>query len=304
MNKNLNNNEIAIEDIILDRVTQKIKRIMEMDIDDEKKKKELSTLKENLSQLDSWHIIENLRIFDKYLLQKNEIQEKTSESVIDAVNKENYISIEEKRLLNKPYMTETDIVLMKKTIKYLTKNWMFTEDNIKLLKNIKYANEYIEISWIKISREPLVPDVQFQGSTNLFGVYLSDTDWIYKTIYNWKNIYHMNIDKYADQCKNQNKEPIKESDIMKIINELPWKFIQWNHYIWDSILWFILGIDRTGYVNEEWLLVNEDYYWYISYIRSLQKVNHTWVYEFGEESWMISSFFEKSNCCNSRYIIN
>ena len=209
------------------------------------------------------------------------LDEQERKKLLDALNKKMWIKeqITEKKelnhehLLNKPNMTAKDKVNMEKSIKFLVDQKMDTSENLKKLEAINYGSNYIEIAWLKFSREKFVPEVKFNDKPNSYNVFESNEKGIYKTIYNGNPEYFLTTDQYIQQAKKQWKTAIEDSHMRQALQALPGEFSNNNRYNWANILWNILDLSMSGYVFSAGKLWDKDKYGYLSSASPVGKSN-------------------------------
>lgn len=166
-------------------------------------------------------------------------------------------------LLNKPNMTSTDKENMQKSITYLEEKGMDIQKNLKKLDAINYGSNYIEIGGVKFSREKLVPQVKFNKKPNKYDVFESDKKWVFKAMYNGKEEYHLTIDAYIDESKKQWKKAINNDHIRQALQALPGEYADNKRYEWANILWNILNLSISGYVESDGQLWDGGRYGYL-----------------------------------------
>jgi hypothetical protein len=161
---------------------------------------------------------------------------------------------------------------------------MDTSENLKKLEAINYGSNFIEIAWLKFSREKLVPDVKFNDKPNIYGLFESNEKWIYKTItiYNGNPEYFLTIDQYIQQTEKQWKIGIEGDHMRKALQALPWEFSDSYRYAWANILWNILDLSMSGDVTYDGMLLNKDTFGSLSPVSRVHK-KFARVYHFKED---------------------
>ena len=197
-------------------------------------------------------------------------------------------------LLNKPNMTVKDRLNMEKSIIFLIDRKMDSSENLKKLEAINYGSNYIEIAWLKFSREKFVPEVKFNDTPNASGVFESNEKWIYKTIYNGNPEYFLTTDQYIQQAKKQWKTAIEADHMRKALEALPWEFSDNNRYDWGNILWNILDLSMSGYVNSDGKLWNEDRAGYLSSASPVTK-DLPRAFKFDEDEGLLNNSYSRHN---------
>ena len=230
------------------------------------------------------------------------LDEQERKILLDALNKKMWIKEEitenkennYENLLNKPNMTAKDKANMEKSIKFLVDRKMDTSENLEKLETINYGSNYIEIAWLKFSREKFVPEVKFNDTPNASGVFESNEKGIYKTIYNGNPEYFLTIDQYIQQAKKQWKTAIEDDHMRKALEALPWEFSDNNRYNWGNILWNILDLSMSGCVHSDGELWNEDKCGYLSSASPVHELC-TRAFKFNEDGGGLYDDYDRSH---------
>jgi hypothetical protein len=158
--------------------------------------------------------------------------------------KENKIK-EDTYLLEKPNMTDKDKKIMEEIIKYLKKNNMKTASNIRKLETIIYGENYIEIWWIKFSRQKLISWEKPQNTYNPVE--------IKNGAFRHHNYCFFTAKAYKEEIIAQWKTPIEYHHIKQALKTLPWKYKENDRYAWWNILLDLLFQDgRPARWIKEW----------------------------------------------------
>lgn len=211
----------------------------------------------------------------KRSLLDNFKKKEKSEKAEDKKSWELLLSYLKNKILSKPNMSPTDKENMKKSIKYLVDNKIYTSGNLEKLNAINYGTNFIEIGGVKFSREKLIPKEKFKPVANQYGVFESKKEWIFKskkehifkTNYNGKDEYYLSTDAYIKEAKKQGKKVIKDEDIRKALACLPTEFEFKSDYKWCGsayILWNILNLSMSGYVTTDGKWWEKDNHGYLS----------------------------------------
>jgi hypothetical protein len=150
---------------------------------------------------------------------------------------------------------------------------MDSPKNLKKLEAINYGTNYIEIGWVKRSRENL------------------------KAEPNNKNIFKHGDEVYFkfDTLKEQNELLAKQwmkipwkDDFATSLKALPWEFEKDDWYTWGNILWNILDLSLSGSYNGDGYLLNRDEN---GHVRSASErgtgYNMAWFYNFSESEGIL-----------------
>jgi len=163
-------------------------------------------------------------------------------------------------LIKKDNMTDKDKENIMFVVDILEKEWLLKYRSIKLLMdNISYGVDYIFVWWIEFFREKHLPNIEFDDMPNWYGVFFAKETWIYKTYHNNKLQYYMIRKKYEKYCEYFWAFPLHLRHIEMIRHRLPKK--SWSDF-GLNILWYILGLDKSGYIfnNKEWVDNLEKWY--------------------------------------------
>ena len=175
-------------------------------------------------------------------------------------------------LLNKENMTAKDKENMKKSINFLVDKKMDTSENIKKLEAINYRFDYIEIGWVKRTRENL------------------------KAEPNKKDIFKHGDEVYFkfDTLKEQNKLLAKQwmeipwkENFVKTLKALPGEYSESNRYAWANIMWNILGLSMSGWCDSDGELSNKGEYGYV-WSSSERNSNCAWSFRFNEDEGILN----------------
>lgn len=207
-----------------------------------------------------------------------------------------------KLLLNKPNMTSIDKENIQKSITYLEEKGMDTQENLKKLDAINYGSNYIEIGGVKFSREKLVPQVEFNKKPNKYDVFESNNKWVFQTMYNGKEEYHLTTDAYIEESKKQWKKAITDDHIRKGLQALPGEYSDNNRYEWANILWNILNLSMSGYVDSDGGLWIKDIYGYLC-SASPVSTNSTRAFKFNEDRGRLCTDYDRDDARPCLFVV-
>ncbi len=209
------------------------------------------------------NFIETLKKAFKYQSLKDKVQNNIFEEITsnpEDLNKDKEILINFKgsyalyeQLMKKPNMLTSDKKNMQKSIEYLIEKKMDTPENFKKLEAINYGNNFIEIGWVRFSREKLIPQGKFKSKIYQDHyrrpILKSNKKGIFKAKYNNQDEYYFSLDAYIEETKNQGKKSIEDNHIRKALEALPGDFVNGDWYYWANILANILNISQSGCVQ-------------------------------------------------------
>jgi len=213
-------------------------------------------------------IIKNLK-----LISKEKKEELINDLLAQKAKTESRNNDRYKKLLNKPMMTSRDKDTMKKTIQFLIDHNMHTSENLWKLEQIYYHWDFIQIGWVKRTRENLKAE---PNEKNIFKD--EDTDDIYFKF---------------DALKKQNKLLAKtgmkipwKNDFIESLQALPWDFQENDNYLWGNILWILLDLPMSGCLPSPYI---DTIYKDESYIRFFSESSDkdVWYFNFNENGCTI-----------------
>ncbi len=220
------------------------------------------------------------------VLQRQEFKDLTKEELqllLDTKTGVNCKEVTKQSLLNKPNMTPTDKENMQKVITYLEEYNSDTWKNLRKLNEVEYGIDFIKVWPTKFSREKLIPQVTFKQTPNQYDVFESNIEWVFKTLYNEKEEYYLTSDSYIDEVRKQGRKPIVDDTIEGALQSLPGEFSSNKWYHWANILWDILNLSMSGYINSDGILLNKYKYWYLNTASPLTYGNSTWRFKFNND---------------------
>ena len=170
-------------------------------------------------------------------LEEHQLQEKMERWEID-----------DKYLLSKPNMTKKDKEWMETALASLATNSIDIPENRKKLYAINYTKDYIEIGWIKFSREKFVPQVTYT-TENEYGVMESSVKGIYKYNDKGQEEVYLTVGQYNTHANKQWRIAITDIHIQQALQALPGDSRSTDFYNWGNTLGDILWLSMSGYVT-------------------------------------------------------
>lgn len=234
------------------------------------------------------------------------LDEKEKELLLEALNnsqpKQETTEKTYEHLLKKPNMTATDKANMENSIKFLIDKKMDTSENVKKLEAINYGIKYREIGWVKFSREKFIPKVKFNNKPNTYNVFESKEKGIFRTMDNGKQEHYLTTDAYIAQCEKQNKKAIQDTHIRKALQALSREFSDNNWYIGWNIMWNLLDLSISGYVDADGKPWRKDDYGYLCSASPVD-INYTRAFEFHKDKGELYNTYLRKNARPCLFLI-
>lgn len=154
-------------------------------------------------------------------------------------------------LTQKDYPYESDKEKMLSVLMFLADNELLGLSIIQKLSEITYTTTSISIDGISFSRNNLTPVDGIEWIAVSKWLKANPEKTIFQTQFQWKDEYYFTAQSYLDQCLAQDKIPIMESHLRRIMSYFPWKFVDNSDYLWGNLLWLLLNLNFSWGIEDQ-----------------------------------------------------
>lgn len=206
-------------------------------------------------------------------------------------------------LIQKDYPYESDKQKMLDVLQFLQENNFLNLDILQKLSEIIYTVNTITMDGIRFSRENLVPEWDIQWTKISPDIQSNPEKDIFIVHFQSKDEYYFTAESYLAQCQLQNKTPIQEHHLRRLVTYFPWKFIENSDFLWGNILWLLLNLNFSGWIEDRQYM---RFKWVYGCMASatMNSQNTAWAYWFNAVEWWIFGIFNKTFARPARYLID